>query len=398
MNTPSTSSGAEPPKRSGRREKPRILCVDDEEFILEGLESNLRKSFQITTAKSGQDALDLMNQEEAFPVIISDMRMPGMNGAQFLKRARQVSPDSIRILLTGHADLDAAVSVVNEGKIFRYLTKPCPVKEIRDILEQALAQYQKKKAQRDVLTQTLKGGVQVLTEVLGLINPASFSRGTRIQRLVQDLATHLDLSDIWEFEVAAMLSQLGCVTLPPDTIDKVSSGHDLDAEEQDLFQSHPALTRDLLKGIPRLESIAEMIALQMEDFSREEISEDIRLEDRTVLGGQLLRVAIDFDQALTRHGDRQQAESHLRLNAYAYDPRLLQGLTQLELKEPPRVERYVQLSELETGMVFEAPVLSKAGVPLVSAGSEINFTVLERLKRFANDVGLEEPFKVSVRL
>ena len=123
MSDATTSSSS----RRKKEPKPRILCVDDEEFILEGIASNLRKSFKITTAKSGQEALDLMENEETFPIIISDMRMPGMDGAQFLKQARQVSPDSIRILLTGHADLEAAISVVNEGKIFRYLTKTCPV-------------------------------------------------------------------------------------------------------------------------------------------------------------------------------------------------------------------------------------------------------------------------------
>ena len=203
--------------RKSKAPKPRVLCVDDEEFILEGIASNLRKSFKITTAKSGQEALDLMEREETFPIIISDMRMPGMDGAQFLKQARQVSPDSIRILLTGHADLEAAISVVNEGKIFRYLTKPCPVKELKEILDQAMGQYEKKQVQRDVLMQTLRGSVQVLTEVLGLINPVAFSRSCRIQRLVEVMAQHLGLSDIWEFEVAAMLSQLGCVTLHPDT-------------------------------------------------------------------------------------------------------------------------------------------------------------------------------------
>jgi len=394
MSDPTTPTSS----RKNKAPKPRILCVDDEEFILEGIASNLRKTFQITTAKSGQEALELMESEETFPIIISDMRMPGMDGAQFLKQARQVSPDSIRILLTGHADLEAAISVVNEGKIFRYLTKPCPVKKLKEILEEAVGQYQKKQVQRDVLMQTLRGSVQVLTEVLGLINPTAFSRSCRVQRLVEAMATHLELTDIWEFEVAAMLSQLGCVTLPQDTLDKVGSGDSLEEEELELYQGHPRLTRDLLKSVPRMESITEMVDRQMDDFVKEELTSDIRLEDRTIVGGQLLRITIDYDQFLSMGQDRDTAEANLQENANFYDPRLLACIAQLEIAEPPRVERYVKINELATGMIFEEPVLSKAGVALISAGSEVNFTVLERLKRFANDVGLEEPFKVSVLL
>ena len=390
--TPSQSS------RKSKAPKPRVLCVDDEEFILEGIASNLRKSFKITTAKSGQEALELIEQEETFPIIISDMRMPGMDGAQFLKQARQVSPDSIRILLTGHADLEAAISVVNEGKIFRYLTKPCPVKELKTILEEAVGQYQKKQVQRDVLMQTLRGSVQVLTEVLGLINPVAFSRGCRIQRIVEVMAEHLELTDIWEFEVAAMLSQLGCVTLHPDTLNKVGSGHPLEQDETELYESHPAITRDLIKTVPRMESIAEMIAHQLDDFPTQELSGDIRLEDRNVVGSQLLRIAIDFDQLTFSGLEKSEAEAELQQNAGAYDPRLLACLTQIEIPEPPRVERFATLDELAIGMIFEEAVLSKAGVALVSAGSEVNFTLIDRLKRFSDDVGLEEPFKVTVLL
>ena len=113
-----------------------------------------------------------------------------------------------------------------------------------------MGQYEKKQVQRDVLMQTLRGSVQVLTEVLGLINPVAFSRSCRIQRLVEVMAQHLGLSDIWEFEVAAMLSQLGCVTLHPDTLNKVGSGHPLDEDESMLYESHPTITRDLLKQCP----------------------------------------------------------------------------------------------------------------------------------------------------
>ena len=147
-----------------------------------------------------------------------------------------------------------------------------------------------------------------------------------------------------------------------------------------------------------MESIAEMVARQLDDFPTQELSGDIRLEDRNIVGSQLLRIAIDFDQLVFSGLDKSEAEAELQQNAGDYDPRLLACLAQIEIPEAPRVERFATVDDLAVGMVFEEPVLSKAGVALVSAGSEVDFTLIDRLKRFSSDVGLEEPFKVTVQL
>jgi EAL domain-containing protein (putative c-di-GMP-specific phosphodiesterase class I)/PleD family two-component response regulator len=108
-------------ERSGR-----ILCVDDETRVLEGLAAILRKRFDVVTATSGEAALEQLSHGPDIDVIISDMRMPGMSGAEFLSRSRAVAPGAQRILLTGHADVASAIAAVNEGQVFRFLTKPCP--------------------------------------------------------------------------------------------------------------------------------------------------------------------------------------------------------------------------------------------------------------------------------
>ena len=104
----------------------RILCVDDEINVLEGLENILRRKFRFEKAQSGQTALEILKSQEPFAVVLSDMRMPGMDGAAFLGHVREEHPDTVRMLLTGHADMNAAISAVNQGQIFRFLTKPCP--------------------------------------------------------------------------------------------------------------------------------------------------------------------------------------------------------------------------------------------------------------------------------
>ena len=108
---------------------PKILCVDDEPNVLDGLNRVLFNYFDVTTATSGKQGLRLMDEQD-FYVVVSDMRMPEMNGAQFLSHAKEKSPDTVRLLLTGHSDVDSAIAAVNEGNIFRFLFKPCPEKQL----------------------------------------------------------------------------------------------------------------------------------------------------------------------------------------------------------------------------------------------------------------------------
>ena len=122
---------AAPSGHGPRHERPRVLCVDDEPQILESLRDTLRETFDVLTATSGADGLvQLRRAPDAYPVIISDMRMPAMSGALFLRESRRVAPDAVRILLTGYADLQSAITSVNDGQLFRFLTKPCEAEQL----------------------------------------------------------------------------------------------------------------------------------------------------------------------------------------------------------------------------------------------------------------------------
>ena len=116
----------------------------------------------------------------------------------------------------------------------------------------------------------------------------------------------------------------------------MGSGHPLDEDESMLYESHPTITRDLLKTVPRMESIAEMIAHQLDDFPSQQLTSDIRLEDRTIVGSQMLRIAIDFDQLAFSGYDKEEAQEALQENAEAYDPRLLACLAQIQVPPAPR--------------------------------------------------------------
>src|ERR1700719_1967219 len=121
---------------------PSILCVDDEARVLDGLKLTLRRGFEVLTATSGAEGLAMLKRMAGAAVVISDMRMPGMDGAAFLTQVKEQWPESTRLLLTGEAGCDAAVAAVNEGQIFRFLTKPCTPEKLIAAVEAAVRHHQ----------------------------------------------------------------------------------------------------------------------------------------------------------------------------------------------------------------------------------------------------------------
>jgi DNA-binding NtrC family response regulator len=160
----------------------KILCVDDEENVLRAFERNLRLHFEVETAVGPIAGLSAIAARGPYAVVISDLRMPEMDGIQFLATVRKQSPDTVRLILSGNADLQAAIAAVNEGSIFQFLTKPCPVDKLRSAIDGALKQYQLIIAERELLEHTLNGSVSMMTEVLSVVSPLAFSRSSRIRR------------------------------------------------------------------------------------------------------------------------------------------------------------------------------------------------------------------------
>jgi FixJ family two-component response regulator/GGDEF domain-containing protein len=129
----------------------KVLFVDDEMSALDGFRRILRHEFQVSTAEGGEKGLAMMQRMGPFAVVVSDMRMPGMNGAEFLAKAREKAPDTVRMLLTGHADLDTAIEAVNQGNIFRFLTKPCEKDVLVKAIQSGVAQYRATAADKEVV-------------------------------------------------------------------------------------------------------------------------------------------------------------------------------------------------------------------------------------------------------
>ena len=129
----------------------KILFVDDDVSILQGYRRMLHSEFLVRTAIGGEQGLRTISTTGPFAVVISDMRMPGMSGAEFLAKVRQNSPDTVRMLLTGYSELDAAIEAVNKGSIFRYLSKPCEMPVLVSAIESGLAVYRSAMASKELI-------------------------------------------------------------------------------------------------------------------------------------------------------------------------------------------------------------------------------------------------------
>lgn len=376
--------------------RPRVLCVDDEPNVLEGLALHLRRRHDVLTATSGAAGLEILKREQGIAVVMSDMRMPGMDGAAFLGAARHVCADTTRMLLTGHADVDAAISAVNEGQIFRFLTKPCPPAALLAAMSAAVEQNRLVTAERVLLEQTLHGSVRALTDVLALTSPACFGRATRIKQHVTDIATELGMTERWQLEVAAMLSQIGFITVPPDTVEKVYRGLALSEEEQRMVARVPDITEQLLGGIPRLEVVREILAAYPKPYRRVPPGADAtrQLVSRAA---QILRVAVDFDVLESQGGSGSHAIDTMRGRIEHHDPAVIQALVRVRMTEGVHVAlRELPLSGLCVGMVIAEDVMMTSGALLVTRGYEVTASFVERAQNFAAG-SVREPISVILK-
>lgn len=376
----------------------RILFVDDDPNILAAFQRQLRKQFLIETALGGWLGLDAVENKGPFSVIVSDLRMPEMDGIQFLSRVRTISPDSVRMMLTGNADLHAAMEAVNEGNIFRFLTKPCTPEALATALKAGIEQHRLILAERELLEMTLRGCIKVLSEILALLNPEAFGRATRITRYVKEVASQLQAPNLWQLETAATLSQMGCIILPEETLLKLYQGQALAGEESQLFNMHPFIVSDLLVKIPRMQEIAQIIAYQEKHFDGSGIPIDTCAGKEIPLGARILKAVLDFDTLVTRGTPKNEIPLDLRKRSGYYDPKVLDALEAVISAEEGFSMRLVTVAEFEDNMILAEDLLTASGRLLIARGHQVSRTLRERLKNFAQKPGIREPIRVVVPL
>lgn len=376
----------------------KILCVDDEPHVLHAYQRGLRKLFDIETAPGGAEGLEMIASHGPFAVIVSDMRMPGMDGVQFLASVRQEAPNSVRMMLTGNADQKTAMTAVNEGNIFRFLTKPCPPEDLAKALTAGIEQYRLITAEKELLGKTLSGTIKVLNEVLSLTNPTAFGHASRVRNLVGQLCKEMNVQRTWECEIAAMLSQIGCVTIPPDILEKFCHGETLSRSETEMFQSHPEVGRTLVAHIPRLLGVSRIIACQQKCFDGSGRPDDITAGDEIPLGARILKIALDYDAARWARGDEADAITQLASHPERYDPAVFAALRAVVGVQESLRRTEISLKELVPGMLLAEDVWTSDGMVVVAKGQEVSDALCQRIRNFARHRIIVEPVFVQVHV
>ena len=364
---------------------PRVLCVDDEPNILAGLERSLFGRFEVVTANGGDAGLDAIQLGEPFDVVVSDMRMPQMDGATFLAKAREVSPDTIRILLTGQADAESAIAAVNKGAIFRYLCKPCPKEQLIATLDEAVNQRRLVRAEKDLLQNTLTAAVKTLTDVLAMVAPWAFQRAAFAQSCVRHALIKLDWPDQWIYTLAASLSQIGCVGIPADVVQADAAQRGMTPDERKLIDEHPEVGCRLIESIPRMELVAQIVRYQASNPPPDAPIEIIR-------GAPLLRAALALERHFTRDKIMDKPYQILRELRPALPEYIAKALG--DFRADISNNRAVRVRDLMPGWLVDEDVKCTNGLMVLSKGHELSATAIAALRRLLAAHAIHEPIRV----
>ncbi len=375
--------------------RPRVLFVDDEVNVLRGIARTLHAGYEVHTAGGGEEALAKLAADGPFAAVVSDMRMPGMDGAAFLQRAFAQAPDTVRLLLTGQADMDAAISAINDGRIFRFLAKPCPAATLTAALAAAVEQHRLITAEKDLLEQTLRGAVTALVETLALTHPLAFGRALRLKKRAAELAAALPQVAAWPIEVAAMLSQLGSASLPVSVLERLHRGEPLRADEREMVDRAAQIGDTLVGHLPRLEKVREILKNQRKGYDGSGQPYDSLAGEAIPLGARLMRIIDDYDVLEARGHNPAVSLQVLRSREGIYDPKLLQLVEDMWVSTHVAAVRVRELkvNELRVGMILASDVFASNGMLLVTHGHEVTVSLVERLRNF-DRIGVREPLLV----
>ena len=376
----------------------QILFVDDEPSVLRSYQRLMGLDYELDTAEGAEQALQLLESNGPYGVVVSDMRMPGMNGAEFLSVVRQNYPDTVRMLLTGQADMNDTISAVNNGRIFRFLSKPCPPEVLGGALDEALELYRLRFAEKELLEKTLKGTIKLLADILSIISPDLFSHSVKVRKLAVDIAKQLGLRSIWKVEVASLLSQIGCITVPEEIMEKRHKGLKLNETEEYTFLKHIPAGQKLIKNIPRLEEIAEAISYQEKLFDGGGYPNNAIEGDQIPIISRILKVAHDYEQHIGRGKSQTAAMGALHAHASWYDPDVIEALKTLFAQdEEEYIVKEIKALFLQPGMLLAEGVRTKGDLLLVSERQEVSEAMCVYIQNFAENDNIIEPIKILVK-
>lgn len=362
----------------------KVLLVETAANPLGKVRDELARRYDFTAVVGVDEGLLAAKNAGPFAVVLADYKMPKKDGLFLFQALGALHPQTVRLLQIPYGDMDVAVGALADGLIFRFLVKPLSADALVRQIEAGVAQHKLQTAERAFLAETMHGAVQALTDVLSLANPAAFGRAQRIRGLVHRMATLMRVDDFWEVDMAAMLSHIGCVSLPVAVLEKITTGKDLTVAERKLFESHPTLGAGLLAHIPRLEGVAEIIRLQHAPN-----------QPGTPAGARMLKVALDYDLLAHRGIPSSQIFQRMR-GERCYDTAMIAALESAIPPDTGYVRRMVGMRDLKEFMILEENIVTTDGMLLLAKDSELNESNIYRLIESKQSFDIKEPVKVLV--
>lgn len=247
--------------------KYNILVVDDEQNNLELVERTFRRSHNVFLAMSGQEGLDIL-KEHKIDVIISDQKMPEMEGVDFLEKSLKLAPDAVRILITGYTDANSLISAINNVKIHKYVKKPWSPQDLKNIVNAALEIYQLNIDNQTLamdLQDLFSGTINAITEALDAKDPYTSGRSKRVTHYAVEIGKQFNLPDIQmiELELAGLLHDIGMIGVPEDILHKPEA---LTKEEFEIVKTHVEIGVKILADIKQLDIVLDIINSHHERF------------------------------------------------------------------------------------------------------------------------------------
>jgi len=355
-----------------------IMVVDDTPEILAMTEELLRRLHYEVRAFSRARPAILAAAQRRPDLILLDITMPEMDGYAACRalKADARTADVPVIFVTALGDTPDKVKGFAAGAV-DYILKPFDPAEVQARVETQLKLRQLQLAERELLEKTLNGAVTALVELVGLAAPDVGERGRSVSAIVTHAARRLDLPSRWQYELAARLCLIGWIALPDDLVAKAQTDVKLTDDEARMFAAHPALAQRLLSGIPRLESVAEIVGLQREAPGKESRRPEV------ATGAELIRVAMALDRELHRGESVANAINALRAAASKFDERILGALEGYEPEVRAAIVQSLRIGELRAAMVLEDDVTTPEGMLLARKGITLTAPLVARLKNFA---------------
>jgi len=403
-----------------------ILFVDDEKNILGSLSRVFRKEgYGILLAESGECGLDLL-RHNSVAVVVSDQRMPGMGGVEFLKKAREASPDTVRMMLTGQADMAEITGAINEGGVYRYITKPWDDEELKHIIRAAVERYSllaenrrlqeatmKQNAELYELNQTLEARVEEKTrklresffsfvglcgDMIELHDQLSGGHCKRVAVLSRGLGQQLGLKG-FELEAlwaAALLHEIGLIGVPREVLEKAEG--EFSDSERALMRNNPALSQEIIAKIDILRQSGLIVRSHMESFDGSGYPDGLK-GGEVNYGSRILSICREYDRL--RHARRPFSKVEAlavieRGRGRKFDPDVTEAFLKFasEIKDGDEnqmtahnrsampVKTQVDIRDIAPGMVLAKPLASGRGRLLVGQGTVLTAALIEKVLNF----------------